>query len=255
MKVEVVAREVGEHDGVELDAGAAVEGQGVRGDLERARLVAGVDHLAEHALQVERLGGRELHGSARSPPMRLTTVPSRPLGRPAAAIDAGHEVGRRRLAVGAGDARARAGRATGRPYQRAAMSAMARRTDGTMTCGDRRAGVALADQRAGAGGDGRRGEGVAVDAEPGDAKEKRAVGDVTRVVGEAPDDGGRVAAHRGAGDPAGPARQAPSPRILSDPSATASAAPPPPAGHGAISRCCSAKRMIFCTAGAAMSPP
>jgi hypothetical protein len=65
---------------------------------------------------------------------------------------------------------------------------------------DGHSGVALAHQRRGAGRGGLRRELVTIDLEPGDSKEKRAVGDVTRVVGEASDLGGWVAAHRGAGN-------------------------------------------------------
>ena len=61
--------------------------------------------------------------------------------------------------------------------------------------------VALAHQRGGAGRDTAAGrEVVAVGLESGDAKEKRAVGDVTRVVGEAPYLDARVAAYRCRGD-------------------------------------------------------
>ena len=71
------------------------------------------------------------------------------------------------------------------------MSAIARahRRDDDLRHAD--SGVALAHERRGAGLDGRGGEGVAVEREPGNAKEKRAVGDVTRVVGETRDLGGR----------------------------------------------------------------
>ena len=62
VEVQMVAREVGEDDRVEGDADRPVQGQSVRADLERARLIAGDDHLAEHALQVQRLGGGEQHG-------------------------------------------------------------------------------------------------------------------------------------------------------------------------------------------------
>ena len=252
MKVEMVAREVGEHDGVELDARAAVEGQGVRGDLERARPVAAVPHLAKHALQVERLGGGELDGSllAADP---VDDGAEQAAGQAGGSEDAGHEVAGRRLAVGAGHAddakvarrmpvparrherqgaaapTARSPAATGAPVSRSQTSALA---------------PAAAADAANA---------WPSHAKPGDAKEKRAVCDVTRVVGKAPDDGGRIAAHRSAGDPAGPARQAPSPKILSDPPPGLTLAAD--GDHGAISRRWSANRMIFCTAGAAMSPP
>lgn len=53
MEVEVVASQVGEDDRVEGDAHGPVEHEGVRADLKGAGLVAGVDHLTEHTLQVE----------------------------------------------------------------------------------------------------------------------------------------------------------------------------------------------------------
>ena len=144
----MVAREVAEDDGVEVDAGGAVLGEGVRADLESARLVAGLDHLAEHALQVERLGGRELDRVV-APPMRLTTVPSSAAGTPAAA-----KMPATRCAVVVlplvpvtpTTVRSR----DGSPYQRAAMSAMARRTDGTTHLRQRDAPVARSQTSAAA---------------------------------------------------------------------------------------------------------
>ena len=60
VEVEVVLREVRERRGGEPDAVDAVQVERVRGDLHRARAVARVEHAAERALQVDRLGRRPL---------------------------------------------------------------------------------------------------------------------------------------------------------------------------------------------------
>jgi hypothetical protein len=58
MEVEVVLREVGEHRGRDPHALGPPQLQRVRGDLHRAGAVAAVEHLAERALEVDRLGRR-----------------------------------------------------------------------------------------------------------------------------------------------------------------------------------------------------
>ena len=66
-----------------MDALGAAQLERVRGDLHRAGDVAGVEHLAERALEVDRLGVvRSI--ARRSPPTIEATVPSRPLCIPAA---------------------------------------------------------------------------------------------------------------------------------------------------------------------------
>ena len=195
----MVARQVAEDDGVELDARCPVLREGVRADLEGARLVPGGAHLGEHALQVERLGRRELDRMIHSPDA-IDDGAEKPRRPPRRAEEAGDEVSRGRLAVGAGDADdAEVTRRIAVPARRHERHGAARGGDDDLRRGD--AGVALADERRGAGLDGGIGELVAVERESGDAKEKRAVGDVTRVVGEAPDLGAGVAAHRRARDP------------------------------------------------------
>jgi hypothetical protein len=58
VEVEVVLVEVGEHEDGEADVVETAERRAVRGRLHRAAAVARVEHLAEQALQVDRLGGR-----------------------------------------------------------------------------------------------------------------------------------------------------------------------------------------------------
>ena len=69
-----------------------------------------------------------------TPPMRLTTVPSSPDGCPAAANRPATRCAVVVLPLVPVTPTTRRAR-DGSPYQRAAMSAMARRTEGTTTCG------------------------------------------------------------------------------------------------------------------------
>ena len=63
VEVEVVLAEIREHEHGEADAVEPVEDGRVRRRLHRARAVAGVEHLAEQPLQVDRLG-RRAHDAA-----------------------------------------------------------------------------------------------------------------------------------------------------------------------------------------------
>ena len=58
VEVEVILAEVREDENAKADAIEPVEDRGVRRRLHRARAVAGVEHLAERPLQVDRLGRR-----------------------------------------------------------------------------------------------------------------------------------------------------------------------------------------------------
>ena len=62
MEVEVVARQVGEHNDCEVDADRAVQRQRMGTGLHGTGLIARIGHLAEHALQVQRLGRSEFDG-------------------------------------------------------------------------------------------------------------------------------------------------------------------------------------------------
>ena len=101
--VEVVAREVAEDDRVEVDAGGAVLGEGVRADLERARPVPRLRHLPEHALQVEGLRRGELD-RVLDPADAVDDRAEQPGRLSRGGEQAGHEVRRGRLAVRPGDA-------------------------------------------------------------------------------------------------------------------------------------------------------
>ena len=59
VEVEVVLAQVREHERVEADAVEPSERRSVRARLHRGAAVAGVEHLAEEALQVDRLRRRE----------------------------------------------------------------------------------------------------------------------------------------------------------------------------------------------------
>ncbi len=54
----MILAQVREDEDVEADAVEPVEDRGVRGGLERHAPIAGVEHLAEGALEVDRLGRR-----------------------------------------------------------------------------------------------------------------------------------------------------------------------------------------------------
>ncbi len=186
VKVEMVARQVREDDRREGDAGRALERESMRRRLHDARQVAAVDHLAEHALQLHRLGGRELRIGRSTPAMRLTTVPSRAGRRPATVRIVGQQVGGRRLAVGAGD-RDDAQLARG-------VAVEARRHEGHGVprvghedLGDGQGERSLADERDRPGGDRLGGEVVPVGPQPGDAEEERSGSDVAGVAGQRSD--------------------------------------------------------------------
>ena len=102
MKIEMIAREVGEHRGAEMEVVDTAQRQGVRGCFDHARTAARIDHVAQHPLQFRRLGCR--------PRCRDFAVGDLISHRPdAAALDAGcledrrEKVRRRRLAVRARD--------------------------------------------------------------------------------------------------------------------------------------------------------
>ncbi len=104
VQVEVVLAQVREDERVEAHAVEAPQRRPVRARLERGAAVAGVEHLAEEPLQVDRLGRRERRRS------RLTPHP--PLDRPdepgpatCSVQDRPQQERRRRLPVRPGRAR------------------------------------------------------------------------------------------------------------------------------------------------------
>ena len=76
----------------------------MRRHFHRAGAAAAVDHLAQQTAAPRAPRASCASRSRTSPPMRYATVPSMPHGMPAASKIDGHEIRRRRLAVGAGDA-------------------------------------------------------------------------------------------------------------------------------------------------------
>ena len=104
VEVEMVLREVREHERREANAVEAVQLGAVRGRLERAALVPGVEHLAKCPLQVDRLRGRAHSCAYLVPHARLDRAeqPGLPTRR---LEDRVEQVRGRRLAVRARDAR------------------------------------------------------------------------------------------------------------------------------------------------------
>ena len=103
VEVQMILAEVGEHQHGEADAVEPVKDGRMRRRLHRARAVAGVEHLPEHALQVDRLGRRANDAA----PLAADSCLDRPeqAGTPSRGReDREQEVARRRLATGAGDA-------------------------------------------------------------------------------------------------------------------------------------------------------
>ncbi len=103
VEVQVVLAEIGEHQHGEADAVEPVEDGRVRRGLHRARAVAGVEHLAEHPLQVDRLG----RGANDTAPLAADPRLDRPEQAgtpPRGSEDREQEEARRGLATRAGDA-------------------------------------------------------------------------------------------------------------------------------------------------------
>ncbi len=103
VEIEMVLGEVGEDGRGEMDRIGAVERQRVGGDLHHARLVAGVEHLGERALEIDRLRRRAQDLMLNAPDHALHR-PQQP-GLAAGGLEQRtHQERRRGLAVGPGDA-------------------------------------------------------------------------------------------------------------------------------------------------------
>ena len=103
MEVEVVLGQVGEDGGGEMRAVGAVEGERMRGDLDRAGAVPDLEHPGEGGLEVDRLGRRVDHLAVNAADHRLDRPEQR--GLLAAGLEElADQEGRRCLAVGPGDA-------------------------------------------------------------------------------------------------------------------------------------------------------
>ncbi len=185
VEVEMVARQVGERDGVEVDAGRAVESQGVRRRLHDAASSPASTICRNMRCRSSDSAVVSVTGVS-TPAMRLTTVPSRAVGSPAAAVmpasrwaivvlplvpvTAASAQFTRRLAVEPGrHARHRRARA------------------GHDELGHGEIEGPLADERYGAGRHGGRRELVTVGASAGDAEEQRPGDDIAGVAGERSD--------------------------------------------------------------------
>src|SRR5205807_242775 len=103
MEVEVILAEVREGERGEPDAVETAELGAVRGRLERAAAIAAVEHLAERALKVDRLRRRPHRRPALAADQRLDR-PEEAGASTGRGEDRAQQVGRRGLAVRAGDA-------------------------------------------------------------------------------------------------------------------------------------------------------
>ena len=99
----MVLREVREDRRREVRSRRRAQLERVRGDLHRARAVAAVEHRAEVALQVDRLGRRARDRALAPADDRLDRA-EQPALLAGGLEQRAHQVGRRRLAVGARDA-------------------------------------------------------------------------------------------------------------------------------------------------------
>ena len=133
--VEVVAGEVGEQGRREARARRPPLGERVGGHLHRARRVAGVPHPGQQRLQLERRRGWCAAAAPPRPPTRASIVPISPQRSPGRLEHRADQVGRRGLAVGAGDADDVEVASDGWPASAAAASAMPTRVSATTAWG------------------------------------------------------------------------------------------------------------------------
>ncbi len=133
VKVEVILAEIREDEDAEAHAVEPVEDGRVRRRLHRARAVAGVEHLAERPLQVDRLGCRPHDAAALAADARLDR-PEQARPPPRGSEDREQEERRRRLPARAGDARDSSS-FVGSPKNTSAAGAIAARASATTICG------------------------------------------------------------------------------------------------------------------------
>ena len=184
VEVEVVLAQVREHERVEADAVEPVQHRRVRGGLERDAAVAGVEHLAERSLQVDRLRRRadDRPHLAADAALDGAEQPRAAAGR----LEHGVEEERgRRLPARAGDAGdlELAGRLAEEDVGRRRHRRARRRDDELW---DGRLDRTFDDEHGRAVLDRLRGEVVAVRALSGDGEERGAGRDGARVVGKVP---------------------------------------------------------------------
>jgi hypothetical protein len=104
VKIEVVARDVGQHRGRKADVVDALQRQRVRGDFHRDGRRAGGAHLRQQRVQVERQRGRVSQRPGRVVAKRPAQRSDHAARDPRGLEHVADQVGRRRLPVGPGDA-------------------------------------------------------------------------------------------------------------------------------------------------------
>ena len=196
VEVEVILAQVREDEDGEADPEQALQRGAVGGGLHGGASVSGVEHLAQEALDVDRLGGRPHRGAplAADPVLDGAEETRAPAGR---GKDGEEEKRGRRLPVRSRDpgdlelARRVAEEGVGRKGHR-----LAGVRDDELR--HRQVELALDDQCGGAVGDGLRCVVVPVRLHPGDADEESPRSHAPCVVGQVGDvDGGRVRGARG----------------------------------------------------------
>ena len=180
----MILGQVREDERVEADAIEPVQHRGVRGGLERDAAIPGVEHLAEGALQVDRLGRRP-HDRPRLPSDPALDGAEQARAAAGGRQDRVQQVCRRRLAVRAGDAGdlELARRLPEEDVRGGGHRGARRQHDELRNLWLDRP---LDDENGGAALDRLGGEVVSVRVLAGNAEERRAGGDGTRVVGEVP---------------------------------------------------------------------
>ena len=182
VEVQVVLAEIREHQRREADAVEPVEDGRVRRGLHRARAVAGVEHLAEHPLQVDRLG-RGAHDTAPLAADPRLDRPEQAGTPPRGCEDREQEEARRRLAARTGDAdHLELPRRLAEEHIRSRSHRRARVADDDLRHGQ--VECALDDERDGPALHCLRREVVAVGTRARHGEEERARTDRTGVVGE-----------------------------------------------------------------------
>ena len=193
VKVEVILGQVREDESGEPNPDETLERRRVRRRLHRAASVAGVEHLAERVLEVDRLRGGSRHGpSLAADPALDGPEEAGPAAR--RGEDGVEQECRRRLPVRAGHAHHRE-LARGRAEER--VGGQSHRLAGVGDDELRHGNVELTlhDESDGAAPYRVGGEVMAVRGETGNAEEERAGPDAPRVVGEV-GDVGRGGVHR-----------------------------------------------------------
>jgi hypothetical protein len=184
VEIEVIARQVGEHRGVEAGAGDALLVERVRGDLDRHVRGPTGAHAREEPLQRDRVGRRERRGLGRVG-VAIGDRPDDARPEPGRPPDLLQQIRRRRLPVGPGDADD--GERRGRIAREPRRSPSEERTRGAGRHDDRRRRVddVLGHDRDGAALYGVRRVPAPVLPRPGEREEHVARPDAPRVDGDA----------------------------------------------------------------------